>query len=119
MPVKERCRCEVRAERRTLVTIKQPVTSPGATGQPVETGSPTTIGTAWGRMHKMHGTELYEAREIIPTATWKFFGGYEDLGSVTTDMYLELDSKRYDVLDVDDLDYRHVDVVLTLARVGQ
>lgn len=118
MPVKQKCRCDVRAERRTLATIKQPVMSDSPTGQPVE-GTPVTIGTAWGRFHKMHGTELYEAQEVIPNAQWKFFGGYEDLGTVTTDMYIEVDSKRYDVLDVDDLDYRHIDVVLTLARVGQ
>jgi hypothetical protein len=67
----------------------------------------------------MHGTELFEAREVFPQATWKFFGGYEDLGAVTTDMYVELDSKRYDLLDVDDIDYLHRDVVLTATRHGQ
>ena len=118
MPVKQKCRCEVRAERRTLATIKQPTFSQGPTNQQVE-GSPSTIGTAWGKLHKMHGTERFEAQEVIPNAEWKFFGGYEDLGAVTTGMYIEVDSKRYDVVDVDDLDYRHIDVVLTLARVGQ
>ena len=115
---KSKCGCEKRAERTTLATIKQPVTTPGETGEPIP-GTPTTIGTAWGKFHKMHGTELTEALEVIPGAEWKFFGGYEDLGTVTTAMYLEVDAKRYDVLDVDDLDYRHIDVVLTLARIGQ
>ena len=118
MAKKSKCGCEKRAERTTLATIKQPVITAGPTGTPVE-GTPTTIGTAWGKFHKMHGTERVEAAELIPGAEWKFFGGYEDLGAVTTDMYLEVDSKRYDVLDVDDIDYGHRDVVLTLSRLGQ
>lgn len=118
MAIKDRCRCEVRAERRTPITLYRPVISTGTDGSRTE-GTPTNIGTAWVRYHKMHGTELYEARELFNAAEVKFFGGYEDLGTLVASDYVELDSVRYDILDIDDIDWQHRDVVLLTSVHGE
>lgn len=109
----KKCACEKRAERRTLITIKQPVKTRDAGGEPVE-GAPTTIGTAWVRAHNLHGREQFEAAQLYATASTKFFGDYADLGSVTTDMYVEPegDTRRYNVLHVDNVDFQNREVVL-------
>lgn len=89
----------------------------GTDGSPTE-GTPTTLGTAWTRYHKMHGTELHEAKELFAAAEVKFFGDYADLGSLVTSDYVELDSVRHDILDIDDIEYAHKDVVLLTSVHG-
>jgi len=95
-------------ERRDYITIRQPAQGTNDWKQPVDTWS--VFATLWAKRISHSGREFYQAQQRQSEIAEVFNVRYT-LG-ITAHMKIVFGGQVYDIIDVDDLEGRHIEMNL-------
>ena len=95
---------------RHLVTIQSYVENKDSTGQPIRSYS-TFADNVWARVSPLRGLEMNRANEKFAVATTEIEIRY--LPGVEETMRVLHENTFYDIIDVLDVDMRHINMILT------
>jgi SPP1 family predicted phage head-tail adaptor len=95
------------------------ITNPAVTGKDAiggETTTPATFADWWCELVQVSGGEVYKGRAVDAQATSVARGRY--VAGVTRAMYIVMGSRTFDILNVNDVDERHRELMLDLKERG-
>jgi len=66
---------------------------------------PTDTGLVWAMIESVNGESIFDLTNVERTVTHKVYIRYEP--TVTAETWFTIDGQRFDILTVEDLDFRH------------